>query len=442
MRILGILALLLILLPLATTTIAQDDPPTSANADCQYDLTGETITLYHFGDLSLIYTFITSPFVNGLEDAIDFFNANGGLCGATLVQEFRDTGASQEAAQAAWDEFSEREDANTMFLYLTEDAELLREQAREAQIPLIGATGSVPALYGEDGQTPGYVFAITPLYSDQLGAFCEYVSAEWDQFGIEGDPVIGHVSWLNAFGQSSDTDESRAYCESLGIGYAGAQYFFPGIPDISTQIQRVIDGGANIIYTTSLAQGPSQIAATLEGMEMRDEILLAGSNWVLDTSLIVQGGASIEGIIGQLPYVWWDEVEHPGIQVALNYWLENRLQNAEDSAAAFELRNIAYLLAWAAVDIYIDVYSDTLNRVGPGNVDGQAMYESYISGTEYVGLDGILRLSFDENRRAVNLSRIGTVTFIESDTGVTPQISPLTDFFEVPDLSPGGADVP
>ncbi len=411
------------------------------SATCTEDLTGETIRFYHFGDLSGIYSQLTLPVLVGFEDAVTYFNAQGGICGATIAMEYRDTGGDQEAAQAAWDEFSQRDDAYLMFLYLTDDAELLREQASQQEIPIVVSSGSVQALYGDSGNEAGWVFSVTPMFMNQLGAFCDYLSENWASFGIEGDPKIGHVSFLGALGESSDTPEARAYCESKGIGYAGARYFFPGIPDISSMVQGVLEQGANIIYTTSVANGPAQVVTTLDALGLRDEVLVAGPNIVLDTSVIQLGGESADGMVGQLPYSWWDEVEHPGIQTVTQYWTENRLPEYNNPSDALETRNVAYLVAWAAVDAYIDIIRETINRVGFENLSGRAVFEDITSGQTFSALDGAISLSYDENRREPRQTRIGSIQFVEAGGGIVPQILPLTDYFATPDLRPGGADV-
>src|SRR5690606_32688557 len=192
-----------------------------------------------------------------------------------------------------------------------------------AEIVLFNAAGSELGLYGEAGE-PGNQYSIIPLYTDQLGAFCDYVVENWDSFGIEGDPVIGHLSWEGAFGRSSDTEGTRAYCEAAGVGYAGAEYFLPGTPDISTQLQGLVDAGANIIYTSSLASGPAQVAGTVAALGLTDSVVLGGANWALDSSVIGLGGEATEGIIGNLPYLWWDELEEPGVQTVVGYWAANR----------------------------------------------------------------------------------------------------------------------
>jgi ABC-type branched-subunit amino acid transport system substrate-binding protein len=435
--------IMLLVMGMFSPVMAQDTGGGLASeAECQYDLTGQTLKFYHFGDLSGVYTFITLPVLAGFEDAVAYFNENGGVCGATIQIDYFDTAGTSEGAQAAWDEFTSREDTHVVFLYLTEDSELLRNQAESQQIPIVVSAGSVRSLYGDNADDPAWVFGAVPLYQDQLGAFCQYISQHWSEYGIEGDPVIGHVSWLGAFGEASDTEESRAYCQSLGVGYAKAMYYFPGIPDISTQIQRVIEEGANIIYTTSLTSGPAQLATTVEALGLRDQVLLAGPAWVLDSSVVNLGGESVAGIIGQLPFLWWDELDQPGIQLVTANWAQRRLATAENPQDAQALRNIAYLLAWTTVDFYRQFMTVTINRVGPDNLSGQAVYDSLTSDITYNPLGGVLEINFSGNNRSAHRTRIATIQFNETEGGVISQVVPLTDWFETPDLKPGGADVP
>ncbi|HLA43593.1 MAG TPA: ABC transporter substrate-binding protein, partial [Aggregatilineales bacterium] len=421
--------------------LADDTPAVPQSAypwlsECSEDLTGETITLYHFGDLSGAYAFITQPIIAGLEDSITLMNGNGGICGATVAQEFRDTGGDTEQSQAFWDEFSAREDAYMIYLYASADGELLLKQAEEAGIVLLNAAGSELALYGEEGQ-PSVQYTALPLYVDQLGAFCDYVGENWASMGMEGDPVIGHLSWEGAFGRSSDTDATRAYCEAAGVGYAGAEYFLPTTSDIAPQLQTLVGNGANIIYTTSLASGPAQIAGTVAALELN--VLVSGVNWALDTSVIGLGGEATNGITGNLPFLWWDEIAEPGVQKVVNYWLENRM--AVDPEAAVRVRNIAYITSFGILDLWAEAMIQTINRVGYANLSGEALDETF-SALQYDAFDGLLPVDFTDGKRSGSSTRIGQIQFVESDSGVTPSVVPLTDWFTVPDLKVGGADVP
>lgn len=442
-----LIAVLLVVSMMAPSVMANQRTPVADSlpgqrSECAEDLTGETMTFYHFGDLSGSFSFITLPLVAGLNDAVAYFNENGGLCGAEITVDFRDTGGNTDRSQQFWDEFTALEGDATpdmILLYSSADAELLRDQAAELEIPILLAAGSERALYGDDGNTPGWIYATIPLYTDELGLFCEYISENWEQFGIEGDPVIGHLSWLGAFGQSSDTENTRAYCESKGVGYAGAEYFLPTTSGVAEELSVLTDAGANIIYTTSLASGPALVAKAIAGAELKGQVLLAGTNWALDTSVIGLGGQDVEGIVGTLPYLWWDQVDHPGVQLVLNSWLTNRLAPAGDDPdaqrQALGSRNIAYMLAFTAIDLWIEMITQTINRVGYENLNGAALNDTLNGGFDYDALSGIQHIHFDSFVRSQTTAAIGQIQFVETASGnVSPAILPISEMFDTPDL--------
>lgn len=429
----------------ATPPASPDLAQISRETECNEDLTGEVFTYYSYGDLSGPYAFISQPLLAGLQDAAAYFNENGGICGASIELLIEDTGGDQDRGQEFWDDFTSRDNPPYMIgLFGSADAELVRDQAVDLQIPILLSAGSELALYGENGDEPAYTFALIPLYTDQLGNFCNYIAENWDMMGMEGDPVIGHLSWEGAFGRSSDTENTQAYCEALGVGYAGAEYFLPTTSDVSTQLNVLLDNGANIIYTTSLATGPANIAAAIAGAELQGQVMLAGPNWVLDTSVIGLGGADAAGITGSMPYLWWDELDNLGVQVVSNSWAVNRYLPAGDDPdaqrAALGTRNIAYLLSFPTMDLYIELLIRAINNVGYENLNGQAVYEVLTNDFEYSAMDGILNVGYDETNRAVANSRIGQIQFVESGDGVLPTIAPLNDFMSVPDLKVNGAD--
>ncbi len=436
--------------------VAVQEGSTSERTECSEEnraaLEGETFTFYTVGDLSGPFAFISQPLRAGLVDAAEYFNeTEGGICGAEIVIDARDTGGSQDVMREEWDAITaEVDNLEAMFLFGSADAELLREDAINQEIPILLSAGSELALYGETGDEPGWTFAIIPLYTDQLGTFCDFINENWgnEELGldIEGDPVIGHLSWEGAFGRSTDTPQTRAYCESLGIGYAGAEYFLPTTSDVSTQLDVLVGEGANIIFSTSLASGPANVAAAIAGAELQGEVVQAGVNWSLDTSVIGLGGVDTQGIIGAQPFLWWDDIDNLGVQIVNNAWATNRFlpaQEAGDEAAignALAQRNIAYLLSWPVIDAYIEIMTRTINRVGAENLNGAAFYETLNSGFDYDAMSGILQFNFDEQERAVQTSQIGQIRFLETEQGVNPTVVSLRDFAVVPDLRVGGDD--
>jgi hypothetical protein len=456
--------LLLALLLLAAPVMAQDSlPDFIEHTECEVDLTGETITIYHFGDISGSYAFITQPLLAGLADAVAYYNAHGGICGAMIASDNRDTGGDLAQTQAHYDYYSSLDPKpDAIVLYASGDAELLREQLTEDQIPAIISAGSVEGLYGEDGSTPGWIFATNPLYADQFGSFCRYVGANPEMFP---EPTVGYISWPGAFGEAAFTPETIGYCAEHGVTVLETpEYFPPTATDITTQVQNLTDAGANILYTNSLASGPRLVAKTayVDLGLTPDEVRVAGVNWALDTSvgllsrtdIAADGLPATNGLIGSLPFYWWSERSEPGIA------LINEQADANERPAA--VRNIAYILGWSLVDQYAETYIQTVNRVGSLDaVDGAALKET-IENMVYSPL-GLFELNYEGGSlRAVSGNRIAMMAFANADmsgiatsgddalkvpledgtTAFIPVLVPLTDFEAAPDLRPGGADVP
>lgn len=457
-RMVFILALLAMLVaPVA----AQDDmalPDFITHTECEVDLTGQTIPLYHFGDISAAYAPITQPLLTGIADALEYFNAHGGACGATLEQINLDTANDLERTQAIFDDFKTRDPKPLLFLlYASPDAELLRDQLAEEEIPVMISAGSIEGLYGEAGNEPGWIFATNPLYVDQLGSFCDYVAEHPDEF--PADPKIGYISWPGAFGQAAFTAETMGYCADLGIGFSETpEIFLPAAPDVITNVQNLLDDGVNIFYTNTLASGPPVIARTLIELGVYNDVVLAGVNWIMDSSagLIDQqtrndvGLPAVSGMYGSMPFGWWTEAAtNPGIAFVSEQFAMQAEAKGRDAVAQARLRNIAYLLGWTSVDIYIELIAQTANRTGAEGLNGAAVYET-LSNLQYDSM-GIQTLDFTEGQRATRLNRIVRYGFLNADgTGAAtsaedantgaglflPIVVPLEEFNDAPDLRP------
>ena len=455
MKKLGIWLALLLLLAGGALSSAQDLLPYPSDlSDCEVDLTGETVNIYHFGDLSGPYAFITQPIVSAVTDAIAYWNAHGGVCGAELGQVYEDTGGNLEATQSAYDRFTSEfgGDLDILLLYSSNDGELLREQLAEDEIVSVISAGSIESLYGEDGQTPGWLFASNPLYINQFGFFCQFVAASPQIFP---DPVIGFVTWPGAFGLAGTEARARDYCAGIGVDVLpNPQIFLPTDSDILTQVQNAIDDGANIIYTNTLASGPALIAATLVDLGMEEDIKLAGVNWVMDTSvgllgqrvLKPSGLPSVDGMFGSMPFVWWTEISHPAVQFVTQQHAVNQRSPVE--------QNIAYLLSWGSVDSIIETTIRAANAAGSLDAVNGALVKDIVESMDYAVMGGLMQQNFEDGMRDATHNRIAVMKYANADmTGPAtspadallipdgaggqmflPLVVPLTDFMPVPQL--------
>lgn len=454
MKSLCALLVLLLLIAGALPGLAQEmlDYPSDLT-ECEVDMTGETLRIFHFGDLSGPYAFITQPIVSALTDAVNYWNGRGGVCGAQLEQVYEDTGGNREAAQSVYDRFTGAYggDLDLLLLYSSDDGELLREQLAADEIVSFISAGSVESLYGEDGQTPGWLYASNPLYINQFGSFCQFVAASPEVFP---DPVIGFVTWPNAFGRAGTEPAAREHCASLGVPVLEEpQFFLPTDTDILTQVQNAIDGGANIIYTNTLATGPALIAGTLVDLGMEDDVKLAGVNWVMDTSVGILGQRvlkpnglpSTDGMFGSMPFLWWSELSSPAVQFVTQQFALNERSATE--------QNIAYLLTWGLADSVIETYIRTVNRVGSLSAVTGADIRETVETMDYQVLGGLLHHHYEAGMRDATLNRIAVLKYANTDMsgfatgpddamfidiggsmGYVPIVHALTDFMPVPQL--------
>ncbi len=424
--------------------------------ECEVDLSGETLRIFHFGDLSGAYAFITQPIVSAVTDTVTYWNSHGGLCGAQLEQVYEDTGGNLETTQSVYDRFTSEyaDDLDLLVLYSSNDGELLREQLAADEVVSIISAGSTESLYGEDGMTPGWLFATNPLYINQFGAFCEFVGANAAMFP---EPVIGFVTWPGAFGLAGTEPAARAYCAEQGVEVLEeAQIFLPTDTDILTQVQNAIDAGANIIYTSTLATGPALVASTLVDLGMEDQIALAGVNWVMDTSvgllgqraLKANGLPSVDGMYGSMPFRWWTERDHPAVQFVAQ-------QFAVNERSALE-QNIAYLATWGTIDLVVETYIRAANAAGSLAAVTGADIREIVSNLDYEVLGGLMSLNYADGMRDAALNRIAVMKYANADmSGVAtgpgdalllpnpdgsggqifvPVVVPLTDFTPAPQL--------
>ncbi len=455
MKRLCALLIVLLLAGAALPSLAQDLLPYPSDmTECEVDLSGQSVNIFHFGDLSGPYAFITQPIVSALTDAVAYWNSRGGVCGAELGQVYEDTGGNREASQSAYDRLTSQyaDELDILLLYSSDDGELLREQLAEDEIVSVISAGSIESLYGEDGMTPGWLYASNPLYINQFGFFCQFVAASPETFP---DPVIGFVTWPNAFGRAGTEPAARDYCAELGVEVlAEPQFFLPTDSDILTQVQNAIDAGANILYTNSLASGPALIAGTLVDLGMEDDITLAGVNWVMDTSvgllgqrvLKPSGLPSVDGMLGSMPFLWWTELSHPAIQFVSQQFALNERGPTE--------QNIAYLVSWGVVDSIIEMTIRAVNAVGSLEAVTGADIKAVVESMDYAILGGLMHHKFEKGMRDATMNRIAIMKFANSTMSgpassaedallipdgsggqlFVPLVLPLTDFMPVPQL--------
>ena len=408
-------------------TEAPEEAPTEAPVpEGPPDLTGETITIYHFGDLSGPYAAITAPLIHGAEDAVKAVNEAGGIYGATLDIQFADDAGSIDEAVAAYDRFtSEDPNALVMITYGSGEAEALAERFAEDKIVNITAGLSSKAFYGEGS---GYTFGLGPIYPDQIGFVMKYLSENWADYKPEGagDEIkLAYISWPTAFGQGALTDESRAYLSELGVEIVVEEtYDVSPTADTTTAILNAQVAGANVIWTNTLAFGPAAVLNDLNALGLRDQFVVAGDNWTMDlaTYAFLADPAYGVGLMTPFPYLWWTDTENTGVQYAQSLFEANERQAAE--------HNVGYLLLVAGVDMAVKAITHAIDTVGYENLNGEAVHDALIEMSPFEALDGVMKADFSNGSRSPHMSQIRVIQggpdafIVKQDWAETPDLRP------------------
>jgi len=451
----------------ATAAPAATESPTAvasmpfAHTACAngVDLTGKTVPFYHILDPNDQVDTVYNPLRAGYADAAEYFNAHGGICGATLKHVFDEAHWGNE--QTIYDLYKALDPKPTvMMLYGSAMGVNLADKLAADQIPGLNIRGgSTASAYGEDGKTLGWVFATRPLYTDQEGAMCDYIAANPERFP---HPVMGFLYFDVPWAETA-TLEARPYCTSLGIGDAGASIFSTDDTKttIHSAVQKLVDAGATILYTNSHEDGPALLARTLFEMGLQDKVTLATLNVAMDPYVAFSGEAdlgadglpAINGMLGSQPTRSLAETDNLGIQLIT--------AQADLHQRPLTMRTDGYIMGWDTTDLLIEVYIQTGNRVGFDHVTGDEIKKT-LENIVYAPMGGVEQIDYQGGkRRALAADRIGEMDYLGKDgktpagTGnppmvvtegdqkhLVPMIVPLTGYQPVPDLRPGGADVP
>ncbi|MBI5053975.1 MAG: ABC transporter substrate-binding protein [Chloroflexi bacterium] len=415
--------------PAATATSAPAAPtavPATKAPAGPPNLTGETITFYHFGDLSGPLAAITSPTIRGAEDAAKAINDSGGIYGAKIQVKFSDTGGKVEEAVAAYNRFKSA-DKNMLFVitYGSGDAEALAPRLVEDKVPNLAAGLSAKAFYGKDS---GYTYGLGPIYPDQLGLTMKYLKDNWAKHKPEGagnDIKLAHISWPTAFGQGALTAESRAYLKELGVQLVLEEKYDPApTAQTTTAILNANAAGANVIWTNTLAFGPAIILNDLNSLGLRKKFVVAADNWGMDLALyafLAKPEYGV-GLITPFPYLWWTDSSNAGIQYAGKVFADNKRPKSD--------QNVGYLLLVGGVDLAVKAVKKEIDTVGYKDLNGKAVNDALIALGPQDVLSGVVRVDYSKGTRAPRYAQIRQIQ------GGPDKFVVLQDWTEMPDLRP------
>lgn len=375
------------------------------------------IAIGHLPHFTGAYGASQAAFASAQEDAIEWANSVNYVKGAELKLVWVDGGTDPAKSLAGFKKMVAGDPKPAVIIGESTGigTALVKMHAKE-KVPDVEGGMSLAMI-----DPPAWTFCQPPAYVDQFGAWVDYYLEHiWKG---PGKPKFAWLTWDNPFGKSPMTKEADLYLKSKGIEIV-AREFIPNVPSNTTsQMMRLKKSGADFTYG---GMYPSALAVVLKDMDklgMTGTVSIGMSYATNIVELIKYVGELANGVhitaIGTLVTEW--DRKSPMLQEM--YEKNKRTDN-----------KFTYGNCWSKFAIAIEAVRLAAEKVGPENVDGQAVYDALTSMQGFDAWGTSPPVTFSATRR-VGMDSVDIQT-VESGKVVSK------GYAKTPDLLPGGKDVP
>jgi ABC-type branched-subunit amino acid transport system substrate-binding protein len=209
---------------------------------------------------------------------------------------------------------------------------------------------------------PGQIFSIFPTESERFAAACDWIMENWKE---ERPPRAGMMGTDTPAGRSVEV-MGTAYAKSIGIEMLPFEVV-PYLPmDVSPQLLRLAERGADFVYLQCLWGTAIPIMKDVERLGLTDKIRFGGG--VEDTQsveLIEALGPVAEGYFHARAFPWYEETP-------ILYDIIREYQGRLDTSGGAAATIISAAVPIEAIRIAIE-------QVGYENLDSRAVTEAMYS---------------------------------------------------------------
>jgi branched-chain amino acid transport system substrate-binding protein len=286
-------------------------------------------------DLTGITSDVGKPFAQGVQDAVAWTNANGGINGKTIKLVSVDYGYKMPEAVSAYKRLTEDEQVVMINGWGTGDTLQLKEFVNGDKIPYFSA--SFAGDLTDASKTP-YNFFVAPSYSDQLRAWLTWVKSDWKD--KSRNPKMAFFYGDNAYGRAP-IEAGRRFCKENGIDLVDEEIVPGNFQDATSQLLNMKQKGADYAYINVTTTGVSLILRDAKKLGL---ITKFGSNpYGFSEALPAVAREAAEGVTGVVPHVPFGE-DVPGMKKLVEFHQKNHPNDTHD---AIYVRGWTYVMVWA-----------------------------------------------------------------------------------------------
>ena len=268
-------------------------------------------TIKHYGivDLTGPYGILVPDVWEGMLDYYRYINEKeGGIDGSPIKLIWGETG---NMMARTWSHYKRYKRAGCKFLWLasTPDGEALKKILGRDKIFAFNLSSTEPQIY-----PPGWLYGDGCAYSEAFASFLKMAKRDWEKEGKKGKLKVGIMGPDTSYGRALEA--GKEFGEKMGIDILGQEYP-PVVPiDLTAQILRLKEKGADWIWMQGLSQICTVFMKNMASLGLQGKIRVAGWWWTSGAEMLRRISPKFsEGyIFASYSYLPQVEKDHPGIK--------------------------------------------------------------------------------------------------------------------------------
>lgn len=308
----------------------------------------ETLKVGGLFDLTGVTSEVGKPFAQGVRDAVNWVNEQGGINGKQIELVPVDYSYKIPQAVAAYKKFVFQDKVLLINGWGTGDTEALRADVNKDQIPYISASFSA---HLSDPSKTHYNFFIGADYSTQLRIFLKWIKDNWQD--TSRNPKVAFIYSDNPYGKAP-IEAGRAYAKEVGIDLVDEEIVPPSFQDSTSQLLNMQKKEPDFAYINTTTSWVAIILRDARKLGIKTQFGVNPYGYGEKLPEIAKEAA--EGVYGMMPNVAYGE-DVPMMKTIRGYVEKNKTIENPDNL---------YIRGWT----YVLVWSEALKRAkeftGPG----------------------------------------------------------------------------
>ncbi len=260
------------------------------------------------------------PYGNGVADALNYINAQGGINGKKISFETVDYGYKAPEAVATYKKWMSA-DAKPVAIqgWGTADTEALVKFVAQDQVPYISASYSGhltdPAGKGSHAKAPApYNFFYGPSYSDACRGLVQWAMDDWKTKGNKAKPKFVHMGDNHPY-PNAPKEACGAYATELGFDVLNPIVYSLKPADAKAQCLSLQESGANYAYLGNTSGSNISLLKSCSTVGVKTQFLSNIWGWDENSIKATEGaGDGLAWVVGAPP---WQSTDAEGMKTLM-----------------------------------------------------------------------------------------------------------------------------